>query len=732
MDLDVGRAGVTIPARLFGTDTGFGVGFLSITADRAGRGGNFILYERALRSVNESVLVTTAEPFDRPGPVIVYVNDAFVRDSGYERHEVIGRSPRIMQDADTDAASRGRFRGAMDTWSSTTVDIENVRKDGSRFWVEIDMAPVADDAGWFTHWVSVQADITERRRAEQEREGRAAMVQAILDSLPSQSVLLGRDGRIVSSNEQWRQVWRTVGKGPEPDWVGVDYLEACRNASGSMLGGAADAQIAQEGITAVLDGAVPSFGLDYEMAVEGKPLWYHMEVLPLPGGEGAIVTHADITRRKLVEEELGYQASHDVLTGLANREALLERIVLALAQSSATPFGLILIDLDDFKNVNDAFGHYYGDRLLETVAERLEGCVGSSDVVARLGGDEFAVVLGSVGSTDDLDVTCQRIREALAEPVNLDIASVRLSASFGVVASPPYRGDADAMLRDADTAMYVSKSEGRDRWTLFHEDQRASVRARAVSNDRIATALAEGEFDLHFQPFIDLASGRTMAAEALLRWNHPTEGLLVPGSFLAAIEGGPLIDDVGEWVLNRALTIQATWQARPGFERHLMSVNVSPRQLGRGRLPSLISRMLDLHGVPPSNLGIEVLESALLTSGATAEAELRQLHGMGVRVAIDDFGTGYSALAYLQTFPVDGVKIDRAFIQRSGTPRGARLLRVAGEIASAVSATSVAEGIETPEQLAAAQSAGVMWGQGYLLGRPAPAGPAPVASLVTI
>jgi EAL domain-containing protein (putative c-di-GMP-specific phosphodiesterase class I) len=163
-----------------------------------------------------------------------------------------------------------------------------------------------------------------------------------------------------------------------------------------------------------------------------------------------------------------------------------------------------------------------------------------------------------------------------------------------------------------------------------------------------------------------------------------------------------------------------------------MSVNVSPRQLGRGRLPDLIAQMLDRHGVPPGNLGIEILESALLTSGATVEAELRQLHDMGVRIAIDDFGTGYSALAYLQTFPVDGVKIDRAFIQRSGSPRGARLLRVAGEIASAVSATSIVEGIETPQQLAAAQSAGIMWGQGYHLGRPAPAGAGPVDSLVTI
>lgn len=729
VDVAVSRGDRQHRCRIFRTDDGHGVGILDANADRTGRGPAFGMYDRVLRSLNESVLVTTAEPFDRPGPVIVYVNEAFLRDSGYERHEVIGRSPRIMQ-FEVDLAAQARFHEAMVGWSSDTIEIENVRKDGSRFWVEIDIAPVADDTGWFTHWVSVQQDITARKADEADREARRAMVRAILDSLPSQSALLDREGRIVATNLQWQRIWREFGRGPEPDWHGQDYLAACRRAAASTDHGAVDAQAALDGITAVLAGDLSSFGMDYEMIVDGDSMWYHLEALPLRGNDGVVVTHADITRRKTAEDELGYRARHDLLTGLVNRHELLDLTESAVAAGSRV--GLVLIDLDGFKDVNDAFGHHYGDRLLQAVAERLTTVVDPGDVVGRLGGDEFAVLATGIGDTWDHERLCQRIREALAEPVNLDITSVRPSASFGVVTRPPHLGSAEEMLRDADTAMYVSKEAGRDRWTLFRDDQRTTARARAVSRDRVEQALEAGEFILHFQPFFDLASGRTVAAEALLRWQHPEDGLLAPGTFLAAIESGPMMDEVGAWVLDSALSTLAAWQAIPGYGQFLMSVNVSPRQLGRGRLPALVAGVIDRHGVTPGTLGLEVLESALLTSGAAVETELRELHEMGVRIAIDDFGTGYSALAYLQTFPVDGVKIDRGFVQKSGTPRGARLLRATGEIARAVDATSVAEGIETVEQLSAVQAAGIAWGQGYLLGRPAPAGPQPVAAAVAI
>ena len=733
VDLVIRVDGRDLGARVFRTDDGgLGIGILASTDDRVGSGPSWVLYDRVLRSINEAVIVTTAEPFDGPGPVIVYVNDAFLRDSGYARHEVMGRSPRIMQMSDTDRAARAHVRAAMDRWSPTVVELENIRKDGSVFWVEIDLAPVADETGWYTHWVSVQSDVTERKRAEEDRASRDAMVRAILDSLPSQSALLDRHGRIVATNQEWHRIWRDYADEPEPDWIGVDYLEVCRQSAATALGGAESAARALDGIRRVLDGALTAFELDYEMRAAGDTLWYHMQVLPLVGGEGAVVTHVDITRRRLAEAELGYRASNDALTGLWNRESLLARIAGCLDTSDRSAFALVLIDLDDFRDVNDAFGHAYGDRLLETVAERLDALAGPQDLVARLGGDEFAFLMREIPPDWDFGAACHRIREALAEAINLDIASVRPSASYGVVMSPPYSGDAQAMLRDAETAMYVSKQAGRDRWTLFADQQRVDVRARAISRERISEALAADEFVLHFQPFVDLASGRTVGSEALLRWDDPVEGLLSPASFLTAIESGPLIEDVGAWVLDHALAVQARWQSIPGYEHHLMSVNVSPRQLGRGRLPALVREMLDRHGIPPSNLGIEVLETSLLTSGESVEDELRQLHDMGVRIAIDDFGTGYSALAYLQTFPIEGVKIDRAFIQRSGTPRGARLLRAAGELARAVGAISIAEGIETSDQLLATQAAGIGWGQGYLLARPAPAAETPQVSSVSV
>jgi len=724
VDATVQRAGRLVRVRLFRTDSGWGVGVLAPHADRVGSGPAFALYDQVLRSVNETVMVTTAEPIDRPGPIIVYVNDAFLRDSGYERFEVLGRSPRIMQGEVTSDAARSQFRQILGGWGSGTVVVENVRRDGQPFWVEIDVAPIADASGWYTHWVSVQQDVTARVGDEVDRAAREAMVQAILDSLPSQSAMLDVSGAILATNAAWSDVWKDHGQGPEPDWHSVNYLEVCLRSAGQAGQEGEDAARAAEGIRAVLEGERPSFGMDYAIATDAGRRWYHLTAMPLRGRDGVIVTHVDTTRRREVEEELDYQALHDALTGLANRDALLSEV--RAWRNGDIPFAVVLIDLDAFKTLNDAYGHGYGDRILEVVGQRLAGLVGPEDVVARLGGDEFAMVIRGAQEDWDPEPVCRAIRGCLAEPIDVGIAAIRLSASIGVVISPPHRGGEDAILRDADTAMYVSKTEGRDRWTLFAEDQRTLARARAVSHERLAEALTCGEFVLWFQPFIDMASGKTVASEALLRWEHPDDGLLSPAAFLSAIEAGPLIDEVGAWVLDQALAVQARWQKAPGFDAHVMSVNVSPRQLGRGALPSVVMAALERHGVAPRHLGLEVLESDLLTSGDKAEAELRELHDLGVGIAIDDFGTGYSALAYLQTFPVDAVKVDRAFVQGARSPRGARLLRAVGELARAVEAIAVAEGIETPQQLEAVRSAGIAWGQGFLLGRPAPAGPEPV------
>ena len=726
VDVSLVRTGVVIHARLFRTDSGWGIGILAPHADRVGSGPSFALYARVLRAVNETVMVTTAEPFDAPGPIIVYVNDAFVRNCGYQRHEVLGRSPRIMQSGTTTRESRSDFRHILDAWGTGTVEMRNVHKDGTEFWVSIDVAPVADASGWFTHWVSVQTDVTARKADEADREARRLMVQAILDSLPSQSALLDRQGAIVATNTPWSRVWQTLGDGPEPDWPRVNYLEVCRRAAESGMAGAEDAAATEAGLAAVLAGERDSFALDYQFGVAGAEQWFHLEVRPLRGREGAIVTHVDITRRRRAEEELGYQAMHDPLTGLANREALQQRLEHLLLAGALAPFALILVDLDGFKTVNDAYGHAHGDLLLSTVAQRLQRVFGEDDLIARLGGDEFAVVVTDIGDDWDPARVCEGIHRCLADPIELDIATVRLSGSIGVVMAPPHEGDANAILRDADTAMYVSKEGGRDRWTLFRAEQREMARARAISTDRLQTAMRHGEFELWFQPFVDMSTGRTVASEALLRWRHPVEGVLPPAAFLAAIEAGPLIEDVGEWVLDQALATQARWQRVGGFEGHVMSVNVSPRQLGRGRLPRVVLAGLEKHGVEPANLELEVLESDLLTADEKVEGELRELHDLGVGIAIDDFGTGYSALAYLQTFPVDAVKIDRVFVHRSDTPRGARLLRAAAELSRAVEAISVAEGIETPAQLAAAQAAGISWGQGFLFAKPAPAGDEPV------
>lgn len=730
LDVHATRAGRDVLVRIFRTDDGLGLGLINPDPDRGLTGPAFVLYDRVLRSLAEVVVITTAEPIGRPGPVIVYVNDAFVEHVGYARHEALGRSPRFLQGPATDAAARRAMGEDLAAWRSGEAQLLNYRKDGEPFWVSIAFAPVADETGWFTHWVSVQSDITDRMRAEADRRARDTLIQAILDSLPAQSALLDESGRIIATNAAWRGIWTSMSGLPEPDWVGQDYLEVCRRAGSTDLPGAEEARSAAAGIEAVLEGRQPSFGMDYSMDAMGEGHWFHMEVMPLRSASGVVVTHVDVSRQARVESDLGYQASHDTLTGLPNREALLERLeeLRDDADRGASPFGLVVLDLDDLKVTNDALGHLYGDRVLKEVAIRLECLLEPGDMAARVSGDEFAVIKANVTDSWDYGSYCEQIRTALAEPIDLDLTQVRLSASYGVVMSGVHSGPADDLLRDADTAMHVAKNAGRNRWTLFDAEHRDVARARVISMDRIRLALDRDEFVLHFQPFIDLSTGRTVASEALLRWQHPEDGLLFPGSFLGALETGILIEDVGTWVLNAALATQARWQQMPGFEDHLMSVNVSPRQLGTGRLPSVIAEALDRHQVAPERLGIEVLESSLMTAGSLVEEELRAIHDMGVRIAIDDFGTGYSALAYLQDFPVDGVKLDRAFVNRSTTERGAGLVRAIREIAAAIGAIAVAEGIENPAELAAVRQAGVHWGQGYLLGRPVAAAGTPSPS----
>jgi diguanylate cyclase (GGDEF)-like protein len=383
-------------------------------------------------------------------------------------------------------------------------------------------------------------------------------------------------------------------------------------------------------------------------------------------------------------------------------------------------------DLDNFKDVNDAYGHLYGDMVLDEVSARLQSAARRYDTVARAGGDEFVVVLPDLPMDWDPAPYLSRLRDVVSAPIQLGVTSVRPSMSVGIVTSPPHRGSADDVLRDADTAMYAAKRAGRDRWQMFTDEVRDSALARALTEDRIAVALESNLFVLHYQPVVRLDTGATAGAEALLRLTGTDGTLLYPGEFLATVDSGPLAGEVGRWVLHTALAQRVAWaEADPAFQ---VGVNVSPRQLGHGRFPAEVASALDLFGVDGRHLVVEITEEALVEARGGAVAELAEVRELGVQVAIDDFGTGFSALSYLATMPLDIIKIDRSFVTGSSTPRGEALLGAIASLATAVGAITVAEGVETEEQLARLQGLGVTAAQGYYLARPAPAGPVPPTS----
>jgi diguanylate cyclase (GGDEF)-like protein len=430
----------------------------------------------------------------------------------------------------------------------------------------------------------------------------------------------------------------------------------------------------------------------------------------------------DITSRKAAELGLRRLAHSDSLTGLANRLHLANRIddaVEALAPESPG-IALLLLDLDGFKAVNDSFGHAVGDELLTMVARRLIGAVRPTDVGARLGGDEFAVLLTSVDHEQAL-ATAHRVLEAVSTPFVLSRSTVAISASIGLVHVCDAR-DSQDLMRDADVAMYRAKSDGKSRVVSFERSMQDRVLRRLRVETELRRSVEDGDFVLHYQPLIDLDALSVVGVEALIRWQHPRDGLLAPAEFIDVAEDTGLIVPIGRWVLEQATMDAARWQAASGRDLSI-AVNLSPRQLHDPDLVESAARALAKAGLSADSLIIEITENLLLKDAELARSRLSALRALGIKVAVDDFGTGYSSLAYLDRYPVDILKIDRSFVDPlGGSAKSAALVRSIIDMASALEIDAIAEGVEDERQLATLQSLGCHLAQGFFFARPRPAG----------
>jgi len=653
--------------------------------------------DQAIAASVNGICITDATGPDNP---ILYVNPAFERMSGYTAAEVVGRNCRFLQGPDRDQDAVATLRAAIRAGAPCRVVLRNYHKDGALFWNELFVSPVHDASGGLIAFIGVQNDIT--ARTELERQIADDHFHALVEHAADMITLIDAEGTIVYVSPA---IERVLGYTPE-EVTGTSIL-ALLHPDDVAPARAALAHAPQSGGTPV--------------RIEAR--CRHRDgtnQLAVPAIGGIVLNGRDVTARKRVEETLRRQAQHDALTDLPNRALLHERIRATLGDLSDAPrpLALLLLDLDGFKEVNDTFGHERGDTLLRQVADRLQAVTRADDTVARLGGDEFAVLLPGADAAGAARVAAA-IRTALDAPLPVEGLLLRVGASVGGALAPTHGLDGDTLLRRADVAMYVAKRT-RQGYALYEPTQDQHSPERLALGGALRDALEQGALTLHYQPQVDLATGRVTGVEALVRWPHPAQGLIPPDRFIPLAEQTGLIAPLTEWVLAEAIRQCRAWQ-RAGLLMGV-SVNLSMWNLHDPTLPDRVAALLRDHGVAPAWLRLELTESALMADPERALAVVARLSGLGVGLAVDDFGSGYSSLAYLKTLPVDELKIDKGFVREMATDETDRAI-VASTVAlgHALGLRVVAEGIEDQATWEMLGGMGCDVAQGYYMSRPLPA-----------
>jgi len=571
--------------------------------------------------------------------------------------------------------------------------------------VSVVSQPTPDGEGW----VVTHEDITERRRAEIERDRSQAFAATVIESVPTAMLVKdARDLRYVLINK-----------------AGEDYFGVPRD---KIIGRRAEEVFSQD----IVEGIAVH---ERRLIETGERQIYDEHPVTTPGGERRIVSTTrvpirdphgtiqylltvvdDRTQRKRAEAQIAHMAHHDGLTGLPNRaafDACIEATIEA-ASRDGQQFALMCINLDRFKGINDVFGHASGDALMREMAKRLQAAVGGA-FVARLGGDEFTVIATDGEQPRAAEELADRMLAAMAEDFQIDGRPLRLGLSVGVAIYPTDGADAAALVANANAALYRAKAEGRGAFRFFEPDMDKRLRERRVLQQELQEAIARNEIMLHYQPQARI-DREIIGFEALVRWNHPQRGMISPGTFIPIAEESGLIGEMGEWILREACRQAASWP-----NPLQIAINLSPVQFRHGDLPALVHSVLIETGLAPARLELEITEGVLIDDFSRAVSILRRLKMLGVRIAMDDFGTGYSSLSYLQSFPFDKIKIDQAFISNlERNPQSTTIVRAVIGLARGLEVPVLAEGVETADQLAFLAKESCEQIQGYLIGRPRP------------
>ncbi|MFG3597600.1 putative bifunctional diguanylate cyclase/phosphodiesterase [Bradyrhizobium sp. RDI18] len=554
------------------------------------------------------------------------------------------------------------------------------------------------------HRIFLQAIVAREREA-----ALAGQFDAALNNMPHGLCMFRADGRLAVMNHRFAEIMNLSDKLLQGGASAFDIVSACV-ASGAISAASASLilQEVEDSRATDIITADPDFSKHRSLSWTFQPM----------ADGGTVMLVEDITERKDAEARISHLARYDELTELPNRVNFRDEIghLLAAQQGAEQLSALLFVDLDQFKQVNDTLGHPCGDQLLCAVAARLREMLRPEDFVARFGGDEFVVFQQNVQSPDDAAGLARRIVDRLSERYKIDNHLVEIGASVGIAMSS--RGvSADTLLKNADMALYRAKADGRGTFCFFREEMAQIVESRRILELDLRKALANEEFELFFQPLVNLKSGRISTCEALIRWNHPVRGTVSPTDIIPIAEDMGLIVDLGRWILRKACMECMKWP-----DAVSVAVNFSPQQFHQRDVLSEVRYALEVSGLPANRLEIEITESSLLRNTQLTHDVLSQLHSLGVRISLDDFGTGYSSLSYLHNFPLQKVKIDRSFLEGIDSDRPLTLLRGVARLSADLGMSVVVEGIETNEQLELISADGaVTEAQGYLFSPPVPA-----------
>lgn len=644
---------------------------------------------------------------------VISANHALAEITGYGRDELCGMVFTEITHPDDVETDWRLFQDIIaGRCGQYQVEKRYLRKDGEFAWVRLTVSLAHDAAGKPKYAIGMVEDITERKSTEQALRESEARFRAIFECAPYGIELADKQGRLTHTNPALQ---RMLGYSDDElrdiDFTRITHAEDIP----------AEEQLDDE----LVSGQRDQYQLEKRhVRKDGSHVWTRLTATLVRNAEGAsdfaLGMVEDITERKEAEEALAYQALHDSLTDLPNRSLLQDRIEQALhaGRRNNTPVALLLMDLDRFKEINDAFGHHFGDVLLQQLGARLHGVLRGSDTIARLGGDEFALVLPATGREGALRAG-QKVMSVLTRPFVVEGYSLQIEASIGVALYPDHSADATTLLRQADVAMYVAKRNGASCEVYAPDcDTNSPVRVALVGDLR--QAITNHQLYLMYQPKMDLVSGKIVGVEALARWRHPEHGIIPPDQFIALAERTGLIKPLTIWVLNEAMRECRTWR-EAGLNLRV-AINLSPRTLQDAELIDIVAAALTQWQAQAQWLELEITEGAMMVDAEGTLETLTRLHDMGVTISIDDFGTGYSSLAYLKRLPVDEIKIDKSFILGMAQNEGeAFIAQSVIDLGHNLGMQVVAEGVESQRILELLAAMGCDQAQGYHLGRPSAA-----------